>query len=347
MAGKRMKKKKVEELEGGERLAKPILLGVGTVLIYEDTILKREYIDKLQELGIEEVFIREKKKSTVTEQATIEEQVRHEYSDKVKELLERHVHNNNNNIGELQEVAQNIFDEVIEQKEVVDCVIEIHERSADIYEHSVSTCVLSVLTALKLGIEKVQAKEIAVGSLLHDIGMRYIEVDTVNRDLTDMTAYEAAEYKKHPVYGYSAVENEEWISQTAKTIILSHHECIDGTGFPLHTRHNDIVRQIVAVCDVFDSMICGIGNRRRKVHEAIEYIRYNSGTKFNRKVCETFLEFIFLYPNGTKILLNTGEKAVVVRQNKYMKERPVIRMLETQEMIDMMKENTIFIEEIL
>ena len=36
-----MRRKRVEELEGGERLAKPILLDVGTVLIYEDTILKK------------------------------------------------------------------------------------------------------------------------------------------------------------------------------------------------------------------------------------------------------------------------------------------------------------------
>lgn len=345
--GERMKRKRVEELEGGESLAKPILLDIGTVLIYEDTILKKEYIDKLLELGIEEVYIRENKKSNGAEQATIEEQVRQEYSSKVKELLEHHVHNNNNNIGELQEVAQNIFEQVIEQKEVLDCVIEIHERSADIYEHSVSTCVLSVLTALKLGIAAEKAKEIAVGSLLHDIGMRYIEANVVNKNLSDMSAYDAAEYKKHPIYGYSAVENAEWISQTAKSIILSHHECIDGSGFPLHTRNNDIARQIVAVCDTFDSMICGIGNRQRKVHEAIEYVRYNSGTKFNKKVCEIFLEFIFLYPNGSKILLNNGKEAIVIRQNKYMKERPVIQMTETQETIDMMEENTIFIEKIL
>ncbi len=342
-----MKRKKVEELEGGESLAKPILLDIGTVLIYEDTVLKKEYIEKLSELGIDEVYIRDDKEESPTEQATIEEQVRQEYSDKVKELLERHIHNNNNNIGELQEVAQNIFDEVIEKKEVLECAIEIHERSADVYEHSVSTCVLSVLTALKLGVSREDAKEIAIGGLLHDLGMRYIEVDVVNKDLADMTVYEQAEYKKHPVYGYTAVENEEWISQTAKSIILSHHECIDGSGFPLHTRSNDEIKQIVAVCDAFDSMICGIGNRCRKVHEAIEYIRYNRGIKYNEKVCDIFLEFILLYPNGTEILLNNGKKAVVIRQNKYMKERPVIQLKETGEIINMMKENTIFIEKIL
>ena len=69
-----MKLKKVEELEGGERLAKPILLDIGTVLIYEDTVLKKDYIEKLVELGIEEVYIREEKESDKAN-STIEEQV--------------------------------------------------------------------------------------------------------------------------------------------------------------------------------------------------------------------------------------------------------------------------------
>ena len=250
--------KRVEELEGGESLAKPIVLDIGTVLIYEDTILKKEYIEKLKELGIEEVYVREEKKNEKSS-PTIEEQVRQEYSNKVKELLEHHIHHSNGAIGKLQGVAQKIFDEVIEQEEVIDCVIEIHERSADIYEHSVSVCVLSVLTALKIGIEESIAKEIAVGSLLHDIGMRYINKEFIDKDIQEMTSNDAAEYKKHPVYGYSAVEKEEWISEVAKSIILSHHECIDGTGFPLHSRNNEIIRQITAVCDAFDSMICGIG----------------------------------------------------------------------------------------
>ena len=163
-----MKKVKVAELKGGEVLAKPILMDMGTVLVYENTELKKEYIEKLLELGVGYVYVKEEKRE-VQESFTIEEQVRQEYSEKVKELLERHIHNNNAHMGELGAVATSIFDEVIEQKEVLDCVIEIHERSADLYEHSVSTCVLTVLTALKLGIMPSVAKEIAIGSLLHDI----------------------------------------------------------------------------------------------------------------------------------------------------------------------------------
>lgn len=334
-----MKKRKVAELEGGERLAKPVILDTGTVLIYENTVLKREYIQKLAELGVQQVYILEQQDTS-----DLEEQVRQEYSDKVKSLLERHIHNNNENIGELSGVAQNILQEVIKQKEVVTCVIEIHEHSADIYEHSVSTCVLSVLTALKMGIDYENTKEIAIGSLLHDIGMRYINVDYEKKELNELSEFQVAEFKKHPVYGYSAVEKEDWLSQTAKNIILSHHECIDGSGYPIHTRRDDVLCQIVAVCDTFDSMICGIGYAQRKVHEAIEYVRCYSGIRYNKKVCDTFLEFIFLYPNGTKVLLNTGKEAVVIEQNPQLKERPKVRLLENGEVVDMMIVKNIFIE---
>ena len=44
---------------------------------------------------------------------------------------------------------------------------------------------------------------------------------------------ELAEYKKHPIYGYSALKNETWISELSKDIILYHHENMDGTGYPL------------------------------------------------------------------------------------------------------------------
>ena len=339
-----MKKKKVEELKGGEILEKPIIMGMGTVLIYEGTQLKQEYIEKLLELGIETVYVKEERKK---EDVTIEEKVRQEYSDKVKELLEHHVHSVNDNLGKLKGIAGNIFEKVIEQREVMECVIEIHERSADIYEHSVSVCVLSVLTALKMGISPEEAREIAVGSLLHDIGMRYIEAEYVDKEPDEMPVYDLVEYKKHPVYGYSAVDSEEWISETVKTIILTHHECIDGSGFPLHSRNDDIIRQIVAVCDAFDSMICGVGHKRRKVHEAIEYIRYYSGTRYHKNVCDVFLEFVFLYPNGTKVLLNNKKRATVIGQNQTLKERPIIRLEDTGEVINMMVTKNIFIEEIL
>lgn len=38
----------------------------------------------------------------------------------------------------------------------------------------------------------------------------------------------------HVIYGYTAIENEKWLSNTAKDIILHHHEYVNGTGYPMH-----------------------------------------------------------------------------------------------------------------
>ena len=64
---------------------------------------------------------------------------------------------------------------------------------------------------------------------------------------------------------------------------------------------------------------------------------------------------IATYPNGAKVKLLTGEIAEVVRQNGDFKERPVIRLIydnkgnaiEAEEIIDMMKNQSIFINEVL
>ncbi len=47
-----------------------------------------------------------------------------------------------------------------------------------------------------------------------------------------MIPEDALEYKKHTIYGYSSIQEEEWLTDVVKEIILLHHEQIDGNGFP-------------------------------------------------------------------------------------------------------------------
>lgn len=57
-----MKLCKVSELRGGEMLARAIITPEFRILLSEDTILRPEYIKKFMELGIDEVYIKEKNK---------------------------------------------------------------------------------------------------------------------------------------------------------------------------------------------------------------------------------------------------------------------------------------------
>lgn len=349
-----MRRKTLDELTGNEVLAKDILTDDFLTILPKGAVLKPEYINKLKELGIKEVYIKEKE-PLAEEIAILKADVESNVKEKVKDILERHTYQHNEELVALCETADNIIVNIIQEEEVAEQVFDIKERNADIYEHSLSICTMAVLAALKLELPQDVIHQIGVGCLLHDIGLRYLTIDFENEDTSNFSEADLAEYKKHPVYGYSALKDEYWISDLSKNIILYHHERLDGSGYPLRaTSLNDAI-EIVNVCDTFDEMICGIGCKKVKVYEAIEYLKAYRNIKFSAKIVDTFLEFTAVYPVGTKVLTNEKELAVVIRQNKEFSDRPVLRILadatgkkiEEEQIKDLVKVHHVFIEKVV
>jgi len=208
------------------------------------------------------------------------------------------------------------------------------------------------LVALRLKLDRESVRDIGVGCLLHELGLRYTTVEYENLDINSLNEKDLIEYKKHPVYGYSAIRNENWLSQRSKEIILGHHERIDGSGYPLHSKDQSREVCIVEVCDFFDEVICGIGYERLKVHEVIEYLKIYKGLTFSEEVVNELFSFVAVYPAGSIVITSNGEKAVVIGQNKGFPERPILRLLSDREgrevteevTIDLLEHNSMFIK---
>ena len=336
-----MKLCSVDKLKGNEVLARAIMTSELRVLLYEDTILRPEYIEKIKELGIKEVYIKDQDPVHAQEVVLLRSETERFFCDRVKS------YNRNAELMELSQTADNIISNILQEDEVVEKIYDIRERSSDIYEHSISICSLATLTALKLKLPKERVHDIGVGCLLHDLGLRYLTIDYTDQDVETLSKIEAAEFMKHPVYGYSALKDEKWISNESKNIILYHHETMDGTGYPLHAREIPYEAQIANVCDTFDEMICGIGMKRRKVYEAVEYLKIYKGIKFKPEIVDVFLEFTAVYPAGSKVLLSDGRTGKVIRQNKEFPDRPVIQTDNDNKVTDLTKINNVFIEKVL
>jgi len=346
---------KVDELVGGEVLAKAIMTPEFRILLSEETVLRPEYIEKIKEFGISDVYIKDEDQVHAQEVVLLKTEAENFFRDRVKTILEKHTYNRNSELMELSQTADNIITNILEEDAVVEKIFDIKERSSDIYEHSISICSLATLTALKLKIPKNKVHDIGVGSLLHDLGLRYLTIEYADQDISKLSKLELAEFMKHPVYGYSVLKNENWISNISKNIILYHHETLDGSGYPLHAKEIPFESQIVNICDTFDEMICGIGCERRKVYEAVEYLKSLKGVKFNPEIVDVFLEFTAVYPAGSQVLLSDGRVGKVIRQNNEFPDRPIVQIIKDKngnavskkEMIDLIKVNNIFIEKVL
>ena len=333
----------VKYLKGNEILAVPVVIDPELILIQSDTELKEEYIEKLKEFDIDHVYVKETTRNGYiidTENDHVAEKKKEnkiyridETADKsrniVAGILERHIYKHNEDLKVIGEAAQNIIDSVLSNSDVLTNITEIRNVSTDMYTHCINVCSLSTVLAIKLKMTDKQVRNVAMGAILHDIGLKYIQVPYENISLDDMSNKDLLEYKKHTIYGYSSVEDVDWLSDTSKEIILLHHENVRGTGFPFQQRNGKLKAEVrlVSVCDDFDSLISGIGNRKMKIYEAIEYIKVHTGIEYDATIANKLLESVAVYPVGINVLTNEGEIGVVVRQNKEVTDRPVIKML--------------------
>jgi len=350
-----MKIVSVNELKGGEILEKPILTQECQILIGKGTTIKKSYIRIFKELNIKEVTIKETNYPEYESKIILKKEVKNDCLKKVKDILERHTYNNNDDLVEINIAAEEVIENILENEKVSEKIFEIKERSADLYEHSVSVCSLATLVSLKIGLSKDNVYEIGVASLLHDIGLRYMTVPYENQDIMKLNKNDIEEYRKHTVYGYTAVQNETWISEKIKQMILFHHERIDGSGYPLHTNEISIESQILGVCEFLDEQLCGIGCVRTKVHEAIQYLQALKGTAFDDKIVDSILTFMAVYPVGTTVKLSDNTIGIVVKQSEHFTDRPVLQILidkngnpkEEKTLLDLTKIHNVVIDSVL
>lgn len=362
-----MKLTTVGDLKVGDKLAKDVLLEDYTVLLSKGTEITQAYIDRLNELSIITVYIEDEVQEEVApeeenelkhspEEITIlKDDVEKKMANRVRDILEIHSYQEDDGLKKIGETAENIITDILQDDQVLDKVYDVRERSADIYEHSIVTCTTATIVALKLGLNQKEVYDVSVAALVHDIGLRYLKVRYEDQDINLLPKSDQEEYRKHPIYSYTSLKNESWITEEAKDIVLNHHERVDGTGYATGTDRLNRCSQILGLCDEFDEMICGIGKVRVRVHEAINTVRNYSGIWYDSDVVDTFLGIIAVYPVGTKVKTNQGETGEVIKQNAHFPERPVIRILKDangntlkeEKVVDLIKDTRVVIQEVI
>ncbi len=328
-----MRRIKTEKIRGNEILAKDVYSSTGVVLISSGTLLKKDYIEKLLELKITDVFVEDEISTDIKEQDITEEKISKQCTEKLKDTLERFSYSSGEELKELTRMTTEVIEGVLLQEEVIYTISNVRDHSQRLYEHMLSVASMAGLIAVRVGYTQSEAREIVLGALLHDIGYADVKVDYEDMILSEAEEEVAKEIRRHVVYGYIEVEQQAWISTVAKEIILYHHERLDRSGYPFHMPGEKLKPQVclVSLCDAFDNMVYGNLEPRRKVHEALDEIMQMSGTKYDSELVKVFLNSVATYPTGSIVQLNTGEYAIVLRQNADAPTRPFLRMVEREE----------------
>ncbi len=144
-----------------------------------------------------------------------------------------------------------------------------------------------------------KVEEIYVGGILHDIGKIGIEDEILNKK-GKLTPEEYDKIKQHTVIGYEIILQAGMFNELLPAI-RSHHERIDGRGYPDGLVGDEIpqMAKILAISDAFDAMVADRPYRKGlPVEEALQEIRRGSGTQFDPVLASHFIELVERLPRG-------------------------------------------------
>lgn len=198
---------------------------------------------------------------------------------------------------EMIEIAENLMykDKTINRnknnKNMIRKIINnLHNRSPREKRHSENVSVLCEKIAEEMGLSKALIKRLGENGYFHDIGKIVLEDDILNKH-RDLTEEEYRKMQQHSVVGYRILNLFDDTIDLAEGV-LSHHEHLDGTGYPKGIKGEEIPlsSRIIAVAEAYDAMTNDNYDRRKTNDEAVEEIIRLSGVRFDKDAVEAFIK---------------------------------------------------------
>ena len=287
------------------------------ILLKANRKLTQGYINRIQQLQIPGLYVFED--DEIEEHTPIlSEQTRMKAITSLKRL----------NIDDCIYIANRIVEEIRESESMIVETMHLSTYDNYTYSHSVNVNMFSVILGVACGLRDDELRKLSQAALLHDIGKTCVPIEIINKS-GRLTEEEYAEVQNHPRYGYNMLRNNYEVSSVARNAILSHHENEDGSGYPrgLTAEKIHLYAKIIHIADVYDALTTKrVYKEAMNPADALEYLMGNAGRMFEKDLLATFMEYIAPYPLGVQVELSTGQKAIVIKNNRGMLSRPVVRL---------------------
>lgn len=324
-----MKRIPLTEAQPGMVLARYILSGTGQILLAPDVVLTREYLRKLAGLSITYVYVKNADHPDIVAPEYLSVQTQQKALAILDQTFGKLARGETFAADAVDSVATDIVEEVLHQPVPLIHLSGIMTHDDTTMAHSLNCSIYSAILARLAGFSFAQIKEVAAGALLHDVGKVLVDKAILNKP-GRLTAEEYASVKLHCEMGFNSLITKRWeISSLVAHMAWQHHERMDGSGYPRGLKGMEILpyARMLAIADVYEAISASRPYRGPMPPEDIyQTIASNLGFHLDLEFGELFLSKLAIYLPGMDVMLNTGEKAVVVSVPVDSPLRPVIRL---------------------
>ena len=200
-------------------------------------------------------------------------------------------------------------------------------------QHSLNVCVLAIVLGRHLNFSEQYLNIVGLCGMMHDMGKMLIPLEILNKP-GKLEGDELEIMKSHATLGYELLKSSDNMHLCAIETALTHHEWLDGKGYPRQIKSSGISEftKIVTIVDMYDAMTSDRVYQTGRTHlEATHVLTNMAGTHLDPILVIKFIESLGVYPPGCLVEMTNGAIAIVIECNEKLKLRPKIIIILDEE----------------
>ena len=225
----------------------------------------------------------------------------------------------------IKNIASEIVSSVIRNPDVFACLARVKEKDDYLHHHSIRCSIWAALLGRHIGLRRLDLEILTQAILLKDLGKTRLPELFITKPYQQLNSEQRIIYKKHVAITVKIIEQITGLNPKIMTVIASHCERYDGSGFPRRQKGDEIplLSIIAGLATHYDQLI----NPRALSSalcpsDALSTLYQHRNQWYQEDVILEFIQALGLYPAGSVVELSTGELAVVVEQYAERRLRP-------------------------
>ncbi|MCD5324231.1 MULTISPECIES: HD domain-containing phosphohydrolase [Pontibacillus] len=218
-----------------------------------------------------------------------------------------------------------LFIKVMTHSPLSSKLMQLKKKDPHSFHHSFDVFVFGAIFSdyLKTG----DQEDFATSCLFHDIGKLDVP-DTILLKESKLTFKEYEMIKEHTINGEDTLRDHN-ASLLSQKMARSHHERLDGSGYPDGFEHLSDPEKIIGIIDVYSALTLDRVYRSAKPSvEALEII-LESKSQFDPQLVYRFMNMLKIYPLHTRVLTSTNERAHIIYVSDKQPLTPIIQFENT------------------
>lgn len=330
----------IADLKTGMRLARPIYNKKGVLLFERDSKLVLQSIDSIRNFGLLGVYILEPAEPLppMSQEDMDFEHFQIMTGDAIRDELEGIIASGRQ--SRLRSIVNLVLKNYGYREDKINFYQNLRSRDDYVCRHALNTAILCALITRAMNVKVEVQQQAVTAALLHDIGKMYVPREVLfgkdNIEENNDRIYETQ------LDGLNLIESVEGpqVRRICMQVLQAQHDFLYyGKSEP--ERKMVDAAKILLVANRYDELTAMDlqGNAETEVKALYEF--RDNPALYDKNVVSALLDCINVLPAGVSVELNTGERALVLSENRDDVLRPTVLAFRDNSILDLSaKENS-------